>query len=161
MPAEDPFESRARWGYRTGVERLLNHSTQRLGDVRADAPFRDERLLRLYSGFPGAFSAWRGVPRAPARAMLSGNVPDAILTRPKGIPFCPDFRQRMRRQSGEALARLPAFRKAGLDAWVDVDWLETQLQQISSAAALPIGYAFQVQMTANVAEFLMWWMGER
>jgi asparagine synthase (glutamine-hydrolysing) len=160
-PAEHPFERTARWGYRMGVDRLVNYPTQRLsGDVRADAPFRDERLLRLYSGFPGAFSAWGGVPRAPVRAMLRGNVPDAILTRPKGIPFCPDFRQRMRNQSGEALARLPAFRKAGLGEWVDIDWLEIQLQQIGAAETLPMGYAFQVQMTANVAELLMWWMDE-
>ena len=161
MPADHPFEARRPWGYRMGVDRLVLHTTQRLGgDVRADAPFRDERLLRLYSGFPGAFSAWRGVPRAPVRAMLRGNVPDVIVTRPKGIPFCPDFRQRMRRQSGEALARLPAFRKTGLGDWVDVDWLEVQLQLIGAAETLTIPHAFRVQMTANLAEFLMWWMGE-
>lgn len=158
-PAADPaFDPGGRWGYRPGVDRLGNSPSERMiGATRTVPPFRDQRLLQLFSGFPASFSNYRGMTRAPARALLAGKLPDSIRLRPSGMPFCPDFYWRLAREAPEARERLPILRRAGIGEWLDLDWLEQRLAQLEADWRPPILEAFKIQLTANVAEFLLAW----
>jgi asparagine synthase (glutamine-hydrolysing) len=153
-PAFDPDD---RWGYLPAEKLDNNPSEPMIGEARTVRPFRDQRLLELFSGFPASFSNHRGTTRAPARALLAGKLPDSIRLRPSGMPFCPDFYPRLTREAPEARARLPLLRRAGIGDWLDLDWLEQRLAQLEADWRPPIAEAFQIQLTANVAEFLHAW----
>jgi asparagine synthase (glutamine-hydrolysing) len=159
LPSDDTaFDPRGRWGYRQGLERLDNSPSEPLiGAARTIPPFRDQRLLELFSGFPARFSNDAGMTRAPARALLAGKLPDSIRLRRSGMPFCPDFYLRLAREAPEARARLPAFRHAGIDEWLDLDWLDQRLARLRADPRPPIAEALRIQLTANVAEFLLAW----
>jgi asparagine synthase (glutamine-hydrolysing) len=156
--AGSAFDPRSRWGYRPGVVKLDNSSSElSIGEARMVRPFRDQRLLQLFSGFPASFSNHGGMTRAPARALLAGKLPDSIRLRPSGMPFCPDFYPRLTREAPEARARLLILRRAGIGEWLDLDWLDQRLAQLESSWRPQIAEAFQIQLTANVAEFLLAW----
>jgi asparagine synthase (glutamine-hydrolysing) len=73
------------------------------------------------------------------------------------MPFCPDFYPRLTREAPEARARIPILRRAGIGEWLDLDWLDRRLAEAGADGRPPIGEAFQIQLTANVAEFLFAW----
>jgi asparagine synthase (glutamine-hydrolysing) len=155
--ADHAFDPHSRWGY-FPVEKLDNNPSEpMIGEARKVWPFRDQRILQLFSGFPASFSNHRGMNRAPARALLAGKLPDSIRLRPSGMPFCPDFYPRLTREAPETRARLPILRRAGIGEWLDLDWLEQRLAQLEADWRPPIAEAFRIQLTANVAEFLLAW----
>lgn len=148
------------WGYMPGVEKALLHANEFYpGAIRMDLPFRDMRLLRLFAGFPARFLVHEGLDRAPARHMLAGHLPDTIRLRKGGLPASPDHLVRLQRQAPLGRARIAAFRRAGVDEWLDLDWLDQSLARFEAHG--PTGYADanEVQLTAITAEFLTWWGG--
>ncbi|MFZ3308666.1 MAG: asparagine synthase-related protein [Xanthobacteraceae bacterium] len=152
------FKPRARWGYCQDINKLDNHPSEpMIGGPRMVWPFRDQRLQQLFSGFPATFSNYGGMTRSPARALLAGKLPDSIRLRTSGVPFCPDFYPRLTHEAPEARARLPILRRAGIGEWLDLDWLEQRLAKLQADWRPPIAEAFQIQLTANVAEFLLAW----
>jgi hypothetical protein len=150
----DPGEP---WGYMPGHDKALSLPTLLGAGIRSDLPFRDPRLLHLFAGFPASYLIDRGLNRAPARIMMAGRLPKAIRLRRTVGPFSPDYMERIRQQAAEALTRLPVFRQAGADDWLDLTWLEARLKAVSARGAASIGDAFEVQLTAMAAEFLVWW----
>ena len=64
---------------------------------------------------------------------------------------------RLQRQAPAARARIPAFRRAGLDAWFDLNWLDTALGEIAERGPRDVDEANEVQMTTINAEYLTWW----
>jgi asparagine synthase (glutamine-hydrolysing) len=62
-------------------------------------------------------------------------------------------------QASEALDRIPVFHAAGVEEWLDLDWLAQGLVRVQSRGARDVSEAFQIQLTANVAEFLTWRSG--
>jgi asparagine synthase (glutamine-hydrolysing) len=145
------------WGYFPGASKIMLYSTESLcQQLRIDFPFRDTRLLKLFSGFPAHFLRHEGFDRAPARAVLKERLPDSIRLRPKGMPFSPDYYNRLRAQAPQALDRIPVFRAAGVEEWLDLDWLAKGLVRVQIRGARDVSEAFQIQLTANVAEFLTW-----
>jgi asparagine synthase (glutamine-hydrolysing) len=159
VAADHDFDPNSRWGY-FPIEKLdRSPSESMIGEARTVWPFRDQRILQLFSGFPGRFSHYGGTTRAPARALLAGKLPDSIRLRRSGMPFCPDFYPRLTREAPEARVRLAILRRAGIGEWLDLDWLEQRLAQLEADWRPPIAEAFQIQLTANVAEFLLSWYG--
>jgi asparagine synthase (glutamine-hydrolysing) len=126
------------------------------GQLRLDYAFRDTRLLKLFSGFPARFLRHGGLDRAPARALLKGRLPDSIRLRTRGLPFSPDYDDRLRAQAPMALDRIPAFRAAGVDEWLDLDWLAEALARVHIHGPRTLTEAFELQLTACAAEFLTW-----
>ncbi|BGE84885.1 hypothetical protein Ms3S1_13210 [Methylosinus sp. 3S-1] len=156
--AEPAFDPRGRWGYCQGVEKLDNSPSETMiGAARIVPPFRDQRLLQLFSGFPARYSNHGGASRAPARALLDGRLPDSIRLRRSGLAFCPDFYPRLAAEAPEARTRLLAFRRAGIGEWLDLDWLDQRLARLDAEPRPPVAEAFRIQITANVAEFLLAW----
>ena len=146
-----------RWGYFPGVDKAMSLPTVRDFGMRAEYPFRDPRLLSLFAGFPADYLVQGGLDRAPARAMLAGRLPEHIRLRRTTGPFSPDYMTRIRADAPAALARLPLFRRAGCDDWLDLTWLESALASLPQTAEPSIAHAFEVQLTAMAAEFLVWW----
>lgn len=147
------------WGWIPGFDKSWGASTLLDHGLRGHTPFRDPRLLALFAGFPARFLVQDGLNRAPARAMMAGRLPDAIRLRRTTGAFSPDYMMRICSQADEVLDRFPAFRKAEADDWIDLAWLEASLQQIGARGAQSIPEAFEVQLTAMAAEFLVWWRG--
>ena len=146
------------WGHLAGTDNARNMPTDmRQGRSRRLLPLRDHRLLDLFAGFPIAFAEQDGQSRAFARRILAGRVPDAIRLRPAGMPFAPDYRLRIQRQAPEALARMAVFRRAELDDWLDLDWLERGLRHLASGRPVPAHMGTEVQLTAGAAEYFLWW----
>jgi asparagine synthase (glutamine-hydrolysing) len=146
------------WGYVPGVEQgLALPNLFYPAALRMDYPFRDLRLLRLFAGFPQAVLAQGGLDRAPARLILQGRLPDEVRLRTRGMPAFPDNLVRLRRQAEAARGRIPAFRAAAVDEWLDLDWLDAALARVSARGFAHIGDANQVQLTAINAELLTWW----
>lgn len=163
--APQPVAKRRRgdsWGYTPGVQTALEQSNAfYAGALRMDFPYRDLRLLRLFAGMPLAFAAHRGVDRASARHILDGRLPDAIRLRRTGMPASPDHIVRLRRQARAARGRIATFRRADIDEWFDLDWLDQALERIAAHGPRHVGDANEVQLTAINAEMLTWWRTRR
>ncbi len=145
-------------GYLPGATKALTQPNEFYpGALRMDFPFRDIRLLRLFAGFPLAILVEGGADRPIVRAMLEGRLPDAIRLRRRGMPAEPDRYLRMQRQAAGARARITLFRKAGVDAWIDLDWLDQALGRVAARGAASNQETNEVQLTAIAAEFLLWW----
>jgi asparagine synthase (glutamine-hydrolysing) len=43
-----------------------------------------------------------------------------------------------------------------VEEWLDLDWLAQGLVRVQSRGPRDVSEAFQIQLTANVAEFLTW-----
>ncbi len=155
MPA-----SGERWGLLPSFEKILKGPVSLgLGSVRLAQPYRDPRLLALFSGFPARMLHRPGFDRAPARHLLAGHLPDSIRLRGKGPAFSPDYGQRLIRQAPDARARIALFRKAGADEWLDLDALDVALARIAGDAARDGQEALTAQLTAMAGEFIAWWRG--
>ncbi len=151
---------RERWGYLSRPGKLLGVATEtRPGRVRMEYPFRDPRLVRLFAGFPLSYVEHGGLDRSPARHILAGQLPDSIRLRPKGLGFSPDYFQRLQNDAQTARGRIAAFKAADIDDWLDLDWLDSNLQRLAVEGANGVSDAFQVQITAMAAEYLLWWRG--
>ena len=159
-PPPPPYIRKASdpWGYGPGFEKALEHPNEFYpGALRMDFPYRDIRLLRLFAGFPTDFLMRGSFDRAPVRHILKGRLPDSIRLRRGGIGASPDHMARLQRQAPAARARIPAFRRAGLDAWFDLNWLDTALGEIAERGPRDVDEANEVQMTTINAEYLTWW----
>lgn len=145
-------------GYLPAAFKAMDHPNEfYAGAVRMECIFRDIRLLRLFASFPKAMLEQHLADRGIARALLEGGLPDAIRLRvSKGQAF-PDNMQRMKREAGDARMRVPLFRAAEIDDWLDLDWLDQQLARVAATGATGEADAGLVQSTAIAAEFLLWW----
>lgn len=127
------------------------------GALRTAYPYRDMRLLRLFAGFPRAVLAETGGDREPARLILQDRLPDAIRLRRSGRPASPGHLEQLRRHAPAARGRIAVFRAAGVDDWLDLDWLDTALAEMAARTVADPFVANEVQLTAMTAEFLTWW----
>ena len=157
-----PLSSRRRarddWGFMPGSDKMMRMSTETVnGRLRNDYPFRDAALLCRFAGFPIAYTRHGGLDRAFARMLMTGHLPDAIRLRPKGTAFSPDYDDRLRRQAAGQSARIALLRKARIDDWLDLDWLDDALRRIAVGGTHAVSDPMQVQTTALVAEYLYWW----
>lgn len=158
LPPPIPLPRLGPLGYLPGVEKTLRMGNEFYpGAIRMDFPFRDLRLLRLYAGFPVETLVSEGHDRPVVRRLLDGRLPDAIRLRTRGMPASPDHLPRLQRQAAAARQRIAAFRQAELDEWLDLDWLDTALGRVGAHGAEDVGDANTVQLTAILAEFLLWW----
>lgn len=145
-------------GYMPGIEKALAQSNEFYpGAVRMTHPYRDIRLLRLFAGFPMQMLTKNGADRGIGRAMMKGHLPDAIRLRRIGMPASPDHLHRLQRQADAARKRIPHFRKAEINDWIDLDWLDLTLQCVAARGPSGVDEANEVQLTAIMAEFLLWW----
>ena len=145
-------------GYLPGIEKALAQPNEFYpGAVRMTHPYRDIRLLRLFASFPMQMLTKNGADRGIGRAMLAGHLPDKIRLRRRGMPASPDHYARIQRQADAARQRIPHFRKANIDEWLDLDWLDLTLQSVAVRGATDVVEANEVQLTAITAEFLLWW----
>lgn len=145
-------------GYLPGAAKSLAQPNEFYpGALRMDFPYRDMRLYRLFAGFPVSMLLEGGSDRPVVRAMLEGRLPDTIRLRRQGMPAEPDRFQRMQRQAAAARERIADFRKAELDDWIDLDWLDLALLRVQKQGAASNSDSNEVQLTAIAAEFLCWW----
>ncbi|HVR91338.1 MAG TPA: asparagine synthase-related protein [Novosphingobium sp.] len=153
-----PASPQARWPFPPGEIMRTGPPTELLpGRLRVEYPFRDQRLWRLFASFPASFLEHCGLDRAPVRLMLSGRLPEAIRLQPKGIGFSPDYDLRLKRHAPAARQRLAVFRKAQIDEWLDLAWLDATLGRIAVHGPQDVIEAQSAQLTAMAAEFLLWW----
>jgi asparagine synthase (glutamine-hydrolysing) len=89
--------------------------------------------------------------------LLDGRLPDAIRLRTRGMPASPDHIPRLQRHAEAARLRIADFRRAELDDWLDLDWLDQALGRVAVRGPRDVYEANQVQLTAITAEFLLWW----
>ena len=145
-------------GYMRGVDKALVQPNEFYrGAVRMTHPYRDIRLLRLFASFPMPMLTKNGADRGIGRSMMAGHLPDAIRLRRNGMPASPDHYRRLQRQAEAARLRIAHFRKADLDDWIDLDWLDLTLASIAARGHVNVTEANEVQLTAIAAEFLLWW----
>ncbi len=146
------------FGYIPGIDRGLGLPTEYFpGGLRTEFPFRDMRLLRLFAGVPVRTLLDGGVDRSVARRMMDGHLPDSIRLRRRGMPASPDHNSRLQHQAGAARDRIALFRKAGVDDWLDLDWLDQALAGIAITGPRDVTHGNGAQITAIMAEFLLWW----
>lgn len=158
----EPLPRRARWRFPPGESLRTGPATELLpGRLRSELIFRDQRLWRLFAGFPAAFLEHRGMDRALVRLMLAGRLPEAVRLQPKGIGISPDYDLRLMRHAPEARSRVALYRRAGLDDWLDLEWLDTELGRIAARGPADQFTAQSAQLTAMTAEFLLWWREDR
>ena len=149
--------AKGQFGYLSVVPKALGHPNAfYAGAVRMDFPFRDMRLLRFFASLPVSIVRTFGADRGMARRILAGQLPDAIVSRTRGRPADPDHYARLQRQAPAARKRIPGYRQAGLDAWLDLDWLELELGRIANQGVDGVDHANRTQLTAMAAEYLLW-----
>ena len=125
--------------------------------LRTLAPFRDQRLQRLAARLPVSFMRHGGLTRPLARRMLAGRVPDSVRLRVQGRPFSPDFVPRVKRQAATVQTRMGLFREAGVERWLDLEWLSDALIRVATARGeSDYKEYYRVQGTTAAAEFLLW-----
>jgi len=124
--------------------------------LRMHLPFSDFRLSDLAARMPREFDRHGGLTRSLARHMLEGHIPDAVRLRTRGMAYSPEYMQRIEEQAVTVLPRLPLYREAGVDEWLDLDWLAAALQRVSEPKhRLNVKEAFETQLTTVFAEFLL------
>ena len=154
----DRLNASGQLGYMPGIQKALAHPNEFYpGAVRMTHPYRDIRLLRLFAGFPIQMLIKNGADRGIGRMMMKGHLPDAIRLRRVGMPASPDHLPRLQRQAVAARLRIPHFRKAQIDEWLDLDWLDDALHSVVARGPVNVDQANEVQLTAIMAEFLLWW----
>ncbi len=145
-----------------GIEKALAQPNEFYpGALRMDFPFRDLRLLRLFASFPVKTLLHEGHDRPVVRNLLAGRLPDSIRLRTSGMPASPDHLVRLQAKAEAAQQRIAEFRRAELDDWFDLDWLDSRLARIAQHGLRDLGEANQVQITALAVEFLLWWRTRR
>lgn len=149
---------RERWLFVPGDAMRLGAASEVLpGRVRAELPFRDVRLWRLFMGFPTEFAVQGKMLRAPVRMMLKDRLPESIRLQPKGSAISPDYFLRLRSHALPQAARIEELRRADVDEWIDLDWLDANLRRVHERGTAGVEDALEVQLTAIYAEMLYWW----
>ena len=143
-------------GFHPGLEKNSGVESSATHGVRRIMPYRDRRLARFAAGLPYGFGAKDGQSRAMARAMLRGRVPENVRLRPRGLPFSPTYVGLIREQAGAAKRRVDVFYDAGVDRWLDLEWLKGALDRLGAGASPYASEQAQAQTTAVTAEFLVW-----
>jgi asparagine synthase (glutamine-hydrolysing) len=153
-------EPGALWGVSQGIAKAVRSpASLDLGRVRVAMPFRDPRLIALFAGFPAAMLYPEPGARTPARRLLTGKLPDAIVHRGKGPGFAPDYMFRLRTEAEAARAHIALFRRAGADEWIDLEALDRGLARAARGATADYSEAARVQLTALAGAFFAWWRG--
>jgi asparagine synthase (glutamine-hydrolysing) len=149
------------FGYFPGIHRGLGLPTEFYpGALRTELPFRDMRLLRLFAGIPVRTLLQGGADRSVARQMMEGHLPDLIRLRRSGMPASPDHNSRLQYQALAARDRIALFRKAGVDDWLDLIWLDKALAAMAVIRPANVTHGNEVQLTVIMAEFLLWWRNQ-
>ena len=156
MPQQARLAPEALRGLHPAVAKNRAVPTATAEGVRRLFPFRDRRLLRFAAGLPYGYGEHNGQGRAMAVALLQGRVPDAVRLRPRGMPFSPDYEQRMRQQAPEARQRIPLYEEAGVGKWIDLPWLAGALDRLAAGADSYDSAQTQAQPSSLAAEFLLW-----
>lgn len=157
-PPAPPHARGDLWGYAAEIDKLsVSLTTTPLPGLRSPLPLLDRRLVTLFAGMPYSFIDHAGVTRAPARALLSGMVPESVRLRQRGLPFSPDYHDRIHAQAGRARTRIPGFVAAGAGEWLDLAWLDTALGAIAGGADVSLDTIYEVQTTATAAAFIADW----
>lgn len=150
--------SDGRGTYLPGCDKALAHINAFHAEaLRMAFPFRDLRLMRLFASAPLKLLQNIGHDRGAARTILLDRLPDAIRLRRSGLPADPGHMRRLQHFAGPTRARLPAFRKAEADEWLDLEWLDMALARIAAQGPSNVADANRVQLTAMAAEFFCWW----
>lgn len=145
------------WGIRDGAAKnAMTPTSSPEARLRHVIPFRDRRLINLFATMPAAYLERDGLNRAPARLMLAGRLPDSIRLRRDGGSFSPDFLVRAERQAAETIDRIPDFRAVGAGKWLDLDWLERELKQLSVPGTATYARVHGAQATAGAASYFEW-----
>lgn len=142
-------------GYMQGTAKALAHPNAYYpGALRMDLPYRDLRLLRLFASMSRgplqALDPDRGMAREIARDLL----PDDVRLRRSGMPADPGHYERLRRFAPDARARIALHRRAQIDDWLDLDWLDQELAKVAVKGVTSVFVANTVQLTALSAEYL-------
>lgn len=128
-------------------------------DIRSAHPYRDPRLQRLAGSLPAEFATHDGAPRAMIRSLLQRRVPAAVANRHCKMPFSPGHSSLLRDHAEAARHAISEQRSAGVDEWLDLDWLDRSLTQAAKGSALGESEPL-VQGTALAAEFLRRWKAD-
>ncbi len=156
-PRSSDYPTGDLFGYLPGAAKALRRDNEFTpGALRMDYPYRNLDLLRFFAGLPVALLDDADTDRAVARMMLDDRLPDTIRLRRTGMPASPDHLVRMQRQAPAALARIAGWRAAGIDDWIDLDWLESALARVAAHGLSGHVVANEVQLTAMTAEYLVW-----
>jgi asparagine synthase (glutamine-hydrolysing) len=148
-------------GYPVGVLKVGKWLTDTPGgELRHLKPFFDRSMIELAAGAPASFTQATGLPRSFVRAMLQDRLPASIVRRTSKQPFSPDFYLRLCRHAPAARDRIRAWRAAGADQWLDLEWLDGMLGRIVGGPLAP-AVMFRIQSTANAAEFFVWLASKR
>lgn len=147
-------------GYIDGSEKALAHSNAYFaGALRMDIPFRDLRLLRLYASLPREVAYALGPDRGPVRSIGKDLLPEEVRLRKRGMPADPGHYARLQAFAAPARSRIAVFRAAGIDDWLDIDWLDQALARVADRGVANVLDANSVQLTALAAEYLTWALG--
>ncbi|MFM5895806.1 MAG: asparagine synthase-related protein [Novosphingobium sp.] len=156
-PSEQIFRAPEGKGYIAGTEKALAQpNAYYAGALRMHFPFRDMRLLRLYASLPRALLYALGPDRGPGRTIGTGLLPEEIRLRQRGMPADPGHYARLQAFAAPARNRIVAFRAAGIDAWIDLAWLDRELARVAIRGVTDPTSANAVQLTAMAAEYLTW-----
>ena len=126
------------------------------GGIRQHSPLRDLTLIKMVGGLPAAFIARGGEDRALARALLRGHVPDHVASQVKGGGFSVDYDLRFRDEVSQVPERFAEWRQAGVDKWLELDWLEREIARVSRLKDVPVDEKFRVQLSVLAAEYFLY-----
>ncbi len=159
---QSPRRTQGAVGFPKGFEKSAYRTTDAADPrLRYAFPFRDRALCRTMAAYPASYLMHAGMDRAPIRALLQGRLPDCVVRRQSKMPFSPTYYSMLASQAGNARKRIPAQKTAGADEWLDLDWLELQLEAAANGAPLRPETWDQVHVTAMFADFVRWWRTER
>jgi asparagine synthase (glutamine-hydrolysing) len=150
----DPLDSA---GYMQGTAKALAHPNAYFpGALRMDFPYRDLRLLRLFAAMSREKFQDLDPDRGAARSIADGILPEAVRLRRSGMPADPGHYDRLKRFAPAARTRIPLYRQALVDEWLDLAWLDRELAKVALLGVTNVVEANSVQLTALAAEYIMW-----
>ncbi len=129
-----------------------------LPQLRTAPCLTDPELICLTSGMPANFFRWKGQGRSLVRAMLKGAISDDIRLRGKGGEFSPDYLQRLVSETPHLIKRVEQYSAAGVDKYVDLNWLERQAKSMNWDRAATMGHGRTYQNSNQACEYLLWWL---
>ena len=128
------------------------------GELRQLYPFRDWNLVALVASLPTEYKNHCNTPRAYARGMLQGHVPNELRLRTTKGAFSPDYIQRLQKAAPETRPIMRQYSKGAAAQWLDFHWLDQALLRLSHA---PQSLLYQdlilIQSTCQAAAFFDWW----
>ena len=144
-------------GLVNGHEKACRSSTSVPGGgIRQHSPLRDLILLKMVGGLPAGFITRGGKDRALARALLKGHVPDHVVSQAKGRGFSVDYDLRFKDEVSQVSERFTKWRQAGVDRWLDLDWLERAVARAGGLEVVPADEEFRLQLSVLAAEYFLY-----